>query len=607
MSEILRILPYLKSYKTAIFLSLSFNVLYVFSQFFSLALIAPFVGILFGLIEPVTQNPGLSLNINQLLDWFYYHVTQIQQGFGTFNALLFVSGLFVVFSFLSNLSRYLGLYFLAPLRNGISRDLRNELFQKILFLPLGFFSEQRRGDLIVRMSSDVLEVDYTITRALETIVKDFITVVLFLTALFMISGKLMLVVLIILPPTAYIVSIIGKTLKRNTSRLQTKLGLMVSLIEESISGLRMIKSYNAFNLMNNKLSAANEDYTRFYNKILRRAGLSSPVIELLVVFAGIVIIWMGGDLVLSKQLSAEVFILFIVLFFRLLPPAKSFVGKLLVVQQGRAAIQRIFAVLDASDGIVECEKPVKLNSFEKNITYKNVLFAYPSAPEKLVLNQVSFELQKGKTLAIVGPSGGGKSTLVDLLPRFQDDYSGEILIDDVSIKEVSLADLRSKIGIVSQYSTLFNDTIFNNITFGLPDVSLEAVENAAKIANAHEFIITLKDGYYSRLSDSGLNLSGGQRQRLNIARAVLRNPDILILDEATSALDTESEHLVQEALKSLLKDRTAMVIAHRLSTIQHADEIMVIDNGCIVEKGTHQELVNLGGLYKRLVDLQTFI
>ena len=607
MSEILRILPYLKSYKTAIFLSLSFNVLYVFSQFFSLALIAPFVGILFGLIEPVTQNPGLSLNINQLLDWFYYHVTQIQQGFGTFNALLFVSGLFVVFSFLSNLSRYLGLYFLAPLRNGISRDLRNELFQKILFLPLGFFSEQRRGDLIVRMSSDVLEVDYTITRALETIVKDFITVVLFLTALFMISGKLMLVVLIILPPTAYIVNIIGKTLKRNTGRLQTKLGLMVSLIEESISGLRMIKSYNAFNLMNNKLSAANEDYTRFYNKILRRAGLSSPVIELLVVFAGIVIIWMGGDLVLSQQLSAEVFILFIVLFFRLLPPAKNFVGKLLVVQQGRAAIQRIFAVLDASNQIIECENPVKLDSFEKNIIYKNVSFAYPSAPEKLVLNQVSFELQKGKTLAIVGPSGGGKSTLVDLLPRFQDDYSGEILIDDISIKDVSLADLRSKIGIVSQHSTLFNDTIFNNITFGMPDVSLEAVENAAKIANAHEFIITLKDGYYSRLSDSGLNLSGGQRQRLNIARAVLRNPDILILDEATSALDTESEHLVQEALKSLLKDRTAMVIAHRLSTIQHADEIMVIDNGCIVEKGTHQELVNLGGLYKRLVDLQTFI
>jgi len=607
MSEIFRILPYLKPYIVTIFLGLLFNVLYVLSQFFSLTLIAPFVGILFGMIEPVIQNPGLSLNINQLLDWFYYYVTLTQQSFGTFNALLFVSGLFVVFSCLSNLSRYLGLYFLAPMRNGVSKDLRNELFQKILFLPLAFFSEQRRGDLIARMTGDVIEVDYTITRALESIVKDFITVVLFLTALFMISGKLMLVVLIILPPTAYIVSIIGKTLKRNTGRLQAKLGLMVSLIEESISGLRMIKSYNVFNLMNSKFSTVNEDYTRFYNRILRRAGLSSPITELLVVFAGIIIIWMGGDLVLSQQLSAEIFILFIVLFFRLLPPAKSFVGKLLVVQQGRAAIQRIFAILDTLNQVVECKNSLKLSSFEKNITYKNVSFAYPSAPDTLVLNQVSFSLQKGKTLAIVGPSGGGKSTLVDLLPRFQDDYSGEILIDDVSIKDVSLADLRSKIGVVSQYSTLFNDTIFNNIAFGMLNVSLENVEEAAKIANAHEFITALKDGYYSRLSDRGLNLSGGQRQRLNIARAVLRNPDILILDEATSALDTESEHLVQEALKALLKDRTALVIAHRLSTIQHADEIMVIDNGVIVEQGTHQELVNVGGLYKRLVDLQTFI
>jgi subfamily B ATP-binding cassette protein MsbA len=314
----------------------------------------------------------------------------------------------------------------------------------------------------------------------------------------------------------------------------------------------------------------------------------------------------GSDLVLSQKLSAEVMILFIVLFFRLLPPAKDFAGSFFMIQRGRAALQRIFTILDAPNHIVERENPVKLGSFQKSITYNNVSFAYPSAPEKLVLNQVSFELKKGKTFAIVGPSGGGKSTLVDLLPRFHDGYSGEILVDGILIKDLSVADLRSKIGIVSQYSVLFNDTIFNNITFGMSDASLEAVEHAAKIANAHEFIVALKDGYNSRLGDSGLNLSGGQRQRLNIARAVLRNPDILILDEATSALDTESEHLVQEALKALMQDRTAMVIAHRLSTIQHADEIIVIDNGIIVEKGTHHELVNAGGLYKRLVDLQTF-
>jgi subfamily B ATP-binding cassette protein MsbA len=381
---------------------------------------------------------------------------------------------------------------------------------------------------------------------------------------------------------------------------------MISLLEESISGLRMIKSYHVFGLMNSKFSDVSEDYTRYYNRILRRAGLSSPVTEIFVVIAGIVVIWLGSDMVLSEKLSAPTLIAFIVLFFRLLPPAKDFARAFFMIQIGRAALQRIYAVLDAPTNIVECENPLKLDSFEKSIAYNNVSFAYPSAPEKLVLNQVSFELKKGKTLAIVGPSGGGKSTLVDLLPRFQDDYSGEILIDDISIKNLSIEDLRTKIGIVSQHSTLFNDTIFNNITFGKPNVSLEAVVQAAKIANAHDFIMAMKDGYYSRLGDSGLNLSGGQRQRLNIARAVLRNPDILILDEATSALDTESEHLVQEALKALMKERTVMVIAHRLSTIQHADEIIVIDNGIIVEKGTHHELANADGLYKRLVDLQTF-
>ncbi|MDR1951380.1 MAG: ABC transporter ATP-binding protein/permease [Bacteroidales bacterium] len=606
MPEIIRTLTYLKPYKMPIFLNLLFNVLYVFSQFFSLALIVPFMRILFGLTEAVTENPGLSFDANQLLDWFSYHVTQIKQGFGTFNALLFVAGLFIVFSFLSNLFRYLAMYFLTPLRNGVVKDLRNALFQKMLVLPLAFFSEQYKGDLISRMTNDAAEVDWAVTKTLQSMIKDFVNIVVFLVALFMISTKLMLVVLIILPPNAYIINKIGKSLKRNSDRLQAKFGVMISLLEESISGLRMIKSYNVFNLMNDKFSVINKDYTRFNNRILRRSGLSSPVTEIFVVVAAIVVIWMGGSLVLSEKLSAEILILFIVLFFRLLPPAKDFAGAFSLIQRGRAALQRIFTILDAPSHIVDCENPVKLDVFEKSIAYKNVSFAYPSAPERLVLNQVSFELKKGKTLAIVGPSGGGKSTLVDLLPRFQDSHSIEILIDDIPIKNLSLADLRSKIGIVSQHSVLFNDTIFNNITFGMPDVPLEAVENAAKIANAHDFIMAMKDGYYSRLSDSGFNLSGGQRQRLNIARAVLRNPDILILDEATSALDTESEHLVQEALKALTKDRTVMVIAHRLSTIQHADEIIVIDNGQIVEKGTHHELVNVGGLYKRLVDLQTF-
>jgi subfamily B ATP-binding cassette protein MsbA len=577
----------------------------VFSQFFSLTLVAPFLNVLFGLQDPVTVNPGFSLNINQLLNWFYFHAAQIQQRFGTFNALLFVSGLFVSFSFLSNLFRYLGTYFSAPMLNGVSKDIRNELFSKIMFLPLAFFSEQRRGDLISRMTNDVDETE-RVTKSMLSGVKDFIYLAVFLTTLFLISAKMMLVVLIILPPTAYIINIIGKSLKRNSARLQAKFGQKVSLIEESISGLRMIKSHNIFDLMNSKFSAVNQDYYKFHNRILRRKGLSNPITELFLVAAAIVVIWVGGDMVLSQKLSPAVLLLFIIMFFRLLPPAKSFAGTFFIIQSGRAAMQRIFTVLDTPNSIVEIESPIESGVFENSIAYKNVSFSYSSAPDKLVLNNVSFELKKGKTLAIVGPSGGGKSTLVDLLPRFHDCNSGEILIDNISIKSMSIADLRSKIGIVSQHSTLFNDTIFNNITFGKSDILLEDVENAAKIANAHDFIKAMKDGYYSRLSDSGTNLSGGQRQRLNIARAVLRNPDILILDEATSALDTESEHLVQEALKTLLKDRTAMIIAHRLSTIQHADEIIVIDIGIIVEKGTHAELVNSGKLYKRLVDSQTF-
>ena len=606
MTEIYRLLPYLKPYKTVIFSGLLCNVLYVFSQFFSFALIVPFIRILFDSANAVAENPGFSWNINQLLDWFSFQVTQIRDEFGIFNALLFVAGLYIVITFVSNLFRYLAMYFLAPLRNGVTKDLRNEMFQKILILPLAFFSEQRRGDLISRMTNDINDIE-RVTRALLFGVKDFTYLIVFLTTLFIISAKMMLVVFVILPPTIYIINIIGKSLKRNSDRLQAKFGLKVSLIEESISGLRMIKSYNVFDLMNQKFSAVNRDYVRFHNRILRRQGLSSPVTELFVVAAAIVVIGVGGDLVLSGKLSAEVLILFIILFFRLLPPARSFAGMFFTIQSGRAAIQRIFAVFDAPNVIVEHENPVKLATFNDSIVYKNVSFAYPSAPEKLVLNKVSFELSKGKTLAIVGPSGGGKSTLVDLLPRFHDCDSGEILIDGIPIKNMSLADLRSKIGIVSQHSTLFNDTIFNNITFGMPNISLEMVEHAAKIAHAHEFIMAMENGYYSRLSDGGSNLSGGQRQRLNIARAVLRNPDILILDEATSALDTESEHMVQEALKALLQDRTAMIIAHRLSTIQYADEIMVIDNGELVEKGTHHELINKDGLYKRLVDSQTFI
>ncbi len=609
MKELKRILSYLKPYKKEVCGNVLFNFLYVIAQAFSLVLVAPFIGVLFGIIDPVMENPGLSLrdfDFDQAKIWFYFHVTQIKQTFGLFSALLFVAGLFVFSSLLSNLFRYLGMCALIPLRNGVVKDFRNELFRKILALPLSFFSEQRRGDLISRMTNDVAEIDWGVTKALQSLIKDFINIVVFLVLLFKMNIELTLIVLVILPPTAYIVDLIGKSLKRNSDRLQAKLGVMISLLEESISGLRMIKSYGVFNQMNARFSAVHDDYTRYNNKIARRSGLSNPVTELLVVIAIVFVIWFGGDQVLQEKLSPEALITFLVLFLRLLPPAKAFAGAFFLVQRGRAAMQRIFVVLDAQERIVEIENPVKWASFKDSIVYDNISFAYHSVPEKNVLKAVSLELKKGKTLAIVGPSGGGKSTLVDLLPRFQDGYSGEIRVDGISIRDLSLADLRGKIGIVSQQSVLFNDTILNNITFGRQSVSLEDVERAAKIANAHEFITAMPQGYHSQLSDNGTNLSGGQRQRLNIARAVLHDPDILILDEATSALDTESEHLVQESLKALMKDRTVMVVAHRLSTIQHADEIIVIDNGEIVEKGTHTELVNAGGLYRRLVDLQTF-
>lgn len=606
MTKSLRILSYFKPYGKQILLNILFNLIHVFSQVFSLVLVAPFVGILFGLVKPVTENPGLSLNFEQTLNWFYFHVTQMQQSFGTFAALLFVAGLFVVFSFFSGCSRYLGMFYLTPLRNGLVMQLRNELFQKMLSLPLSFFSEQRRGDLIARVTNDTSEIDWATVKALQSIIKDFLNMVVFLVVLFGISTQLTLVALIIFPPTVYVISIIGKSLKRNSDRLQNKMGSLFSIAEESISGLRMIKSYEMFDLMNDRFSAIQEDYVRYGNRFWRRFGLSNPITELFIVIAAVCMIGFGGSLVLSQKMNAEVLITFLVLFFRLLPPAKAFAGAFFLVQRGRAALQRIFEILDAQQTVEEAKNPVKWTTFKDSICYKNVSFAYESDPQKIVLNSISLELKKGKTLAIVGPSGSGKSTLVDLLPRFQDRFEGEITVDGISIKAISLSDLRNKIGIVSQQSVLFNDTVFNNITFGMPNVSQEHVEAAAKIAHAHDFILAMDGGYSAQLSDGGSNLSGGQRQRISIARAVLRNPDILILDEATSALDTESEFLVQEALKTLMKNRTTMIIAHRLSTIQHADEILVLDQGEIVEKGSHQELSNAHGVYRRLVDSQAF-
>ncbi|MFA5782168.1 MAG: ABC transporter ATP-binding protein [Bacteroidales bacterium] len=605
MKSIMYVFKYVFPYWGFALLNILFNILSVLFSLVSLAMVIPFLGLLFGTQKLVVAKPAFELTVNAVSGNFNYYISNIIIDYGKIDALIFICFLVIVLFFFKNFLHYMAMYFLAPLRNGVVRDLRNDLYLKILILPLSYYSDQKKGDIIARMTTDVQEVEWSVMSSLEMIFRDPLNIMIFLVTLMIICPQLTLLALVLLPVTAFLIGRIGKSLKRSSDKVQNRMGIILSVIEETISGLRVIKAFNAIDYSESQFKNINENYTRLMIKVYKKRELANPLSEFMGTLVLMIIIWFGGKLVMGENasISPEVFIAYVVIFSQLIVPIKSFVTAFYNIQKGAAGAERIKQVLDAEEMIGEKQDAIAIKEFKKEIVYKNVCFTYEK--EEILFN-INLAIEKGKTIALVGPSGGGKSTMADLLPRFYDCTTGEILIDGVPIKDIVITDLRGLMGIVTQESILFNDTVFNNIAFGLENIKEEQVIEAAKTANAHEFIVELEHGYYTYIGDRGNKLSGGQRQRLSIARSIIKNPPILILDEATSALDTESERLVQDALEKLMKNRTSVVIAHRLSTIQHADEIIVLQRGEIVERGKHAELVKKEGLYKKLYELQSF-
>jgi subfamily B ATP-binding cassette protein MsbA len=605
MKKFYRVLVYVKPYLGYAGLNVIANIFTIVFSLLNFALLIPFLNLLFGVNDLVTVKPEFNLSTQGLLEYLNYYISQIIIDNGKIEALVFICIIILFAFFMRNLSRFFAMYFMAGVRVGAIKGIRNDIYKKMLILPVSFYTRHKKGDIIARVTTDVQEVEYSIMNYLEMIVRDPITIVAYLIFMISLSPQLTFFVLIVLPVTGLIIGRIGKSLRKKSKRGQTKFAFLLSIIEETISGLRIIKAFNAIDYSNKKFRFFNEDYSKLLLKIYRRRDLSSPLSEFLSSFVIVVVLWFGGRMVLADPplIEAADFITYIVAFSQIIPPAKSFAQGFYSIQKGIASAERIFEILDAKEEIEEKTNALSVKKFERDIEYKNVYFKYG---KEFVLNDINLKITKGKVVALVGESGGGKSTMVDLLPRFYDVTKGELLIDGVNVKNLKIDDLRGLMGIVSQESILFNDTVYNNIAFGTTDISDKEVVAAAKVANAHDFIMEMENGYQTNIGDRGSKLSGGQRQRISIARAVLANPPILILDEATSALDTESEKLVQTALFNVMKDRTTVVIAHRLSTIQHADEIVVLIKGRIVERGTHNQLLEKNGSYKRLYEIQSF-
>ncbi len=597
---------FIKPYKRYVILAFVFNLLGAIFGAFQFAALQPVLEVLFGIHKEVIAKPAeWALTIDSIKNNVIYQLTDIIQKFGPENALIYI-GIFLIFMvFLKVLFTYLALYVLVPLRNGVVRDIRNQIYQKILELPIGFFSEERKGDIIARMTGDVQEIDNSIMSSLEMLLKEPLIILTSLIFMVYMSWSLTLFVFLLLPVVGYLIGKVGKSLKKPSMKGQNKMGELLSTIEESLSGLRIIKAFNAEKKVRDYFKKQNTEYYNIMNSLMWRRYLAHPMSEFLGTAVIVIVLWYGGKLVLSNNsdLSAASFLVYLVFFYSIINPAKSFTTAFYAIQKGLASMERIDKVMMAENNIVDKLNPLAVKTFSSQIEYKDVTFRYI---EDDVLKKVSLTIPIGKTVALVGQSGSGKSTFVDLLPRFYDVSEGSIMVDGVDIRDYRIANLRGLMGNVNQDPILFNDTFFNNISFGVENATLEQVEAAAKVANAHEFIISTPDGYQSNIGDRGGKLSGGQRQRVSIARAVLKNPPILILDEATSALDTESEKLVQEALENLMKNRTSIVIAHRLSTIKNADLICVFHEGEIVERGNHDELLALNGIYKKLHSMQNF-
>jgi len=607
MKRFFRLLNYLVPYKWYVVQNVLYNIMGAFFALFSFAMVIPFLEVLFKNQEVASEAMEFKLSTEYFMHTLNFYMGKIMAAHGEGGALILVSILVVIFALLKNGFIFAANFMLAPIRAFLVRDIRNDIYRKVLKLPLSYYTEARKGDVMARISNDVQEIEASLLSSLQMLFRDPITIIIFMSILFTISFKLTLFVLLVLPISGYLIGRIGKSLRRTTFRGQQRLGELLALLEETLGGLRIIKAFIGEEQMKERFFTTNHRFALLIRKVVRRRYLASPLSEVMGTIALMVIMAYGGSLVLSgyDKMDGPSLILFLMIFSQIIPPAKTISTAWINIQKGMASVDRVDQLLLADDKIMERPDAVVADGFSDTIEFRNVSFKYE---KEYVLKNISFTIKKGQTIALVGKSGSGKSTLVDLLPRFMDTSKGEIYIDGVPVRDLSLKSLRSLMGMVSQQSILFNDTFRNNIAFGKSEgASLERITSAAKVANAHGFIMENELGYEGSVGEGGSKLSGGQKQRISIARAVLANPPILILDEATSALDTESERLVQDAIIKLMQNRTSIVIAHRLSTIKHADLILVIDEGEIVERGTHKELISKKeGLYNKFHSMQMF-
>jgi len=605
MKNMRNILPYVKGYKKRIALFIFINAISIALSLITFGMMMPFIGVLFGKVNEVKKTGPLKFNINSILEHAYIFIQKQTAEHGIWQTLIIICTSILILTLLRSTFRYWGLYILTPVRNGIVRDIRNKIFHSVLQLHVGFFSKENNGDILSRMTSDVQEIEASVIRSIHAFLRNPVLIILTLISLFFISFELSIVIVFAFPAISYIVHFLGRKLKRSSKAGQVSYGRLVSIIEETIYGMRIIKTFNRQTEQEHYFSNQNEEYTGLMNRVWRKKSIAGPLSELLITIVLIVIMLYGGFMIAKNNgqgtLRPEVFMGYIVMFMRLNNPTRVLMIAYYDIQKGLASIERVNELLSVKSEIVECENPTEVESFSSSIEIKNIYFKHGTTD---ILKNISFSIPKGKTIAIVGQSGSGKSTIADLLSRYYDPQEGQIFFDGIDIKNIRLHSLRNQIGYITQEPVLFNETIENNILMGREGCTIDDVRNAAEVANAHMFIENLEHGYQTNVSDRGMKLSGGEKQRISIARTILKNPPIIIMDEATSSLDSESEKLVLDAMHKIMENRTTLIIAHRLSTIVHADEILVLQDGEIISRGTHTELLDRSPYYKRIFEMQ---